>query len=476
MKVLLINPPTLKNEIWFREGRCQQFDIWGSPFPPLSLGSIAGQLRGVAETRIIDAGAEGLGIKEALKKVENFLPDVIIISSATPTIQNDLDLFSKKVKGIAPEVKICAIGVHVSVFPKEVLEEFPAVDFIIIGEPEMTARDFISALKEKGDIEKVPSLAFRKNGVIFINLEKRFVENLDELNMPDWTGINFSCYKMPIIGKPFTFIIFARGCPFHCKFCNASVYYGRKIRKRSPEKIIEEINWHIRQGIFDFLFWTESVTGDKNYLTAVLDAIILNKLQKKIRWVANSRVDSVDLEILKKLKEAGCWQIVFGLEFGNDEILKLAQKGGEATVEQGRKAVEMADRAGFVVDGHFIMGYPGETEKTLKDTINFALSLPLTFAQFYSAVPFPGSELYKESLEKNFIVSNDWTEFSQGASNLKTNEFEPEIVQKYISLAYKKFYLRPRTILKIAKIAKTIPQFLNIVKLGSLFTYHSLRR
>lgn len=476
MKVLLINPPTLKKEVWVREGRCQQFDIWGASFPPLSLAYIAGQIKDISEPLIIDSGPADLDLENTLKTIKKFNPNLIIISTATPTINNDLEWFASKIKKEKPNIQIAAIGIHVTALPQITMESFSHLDFIIMGEPEITAKKLIDALKHNQKLNEISGLVYRDKNKIITNEQRKFTEDIDNLSFPYWPGINFKNYKMPIINKPFNLITFARGCPFSCKFCVAHVYYGKIIRRRRPEKIIEEIKQNIKMGIKDFLFWTEFITSDYNYLKNFLNLLRIEGLHRKIRWVSNSRVDFADYEIFKEMKRAGCWQIALGLEFGNNEILKLSWKGANATVEQGRKAIEMAHGAGIVADGHFILGYPGETEKTMQETIDFACSLPLTFAHFYAATPFPGSTLYKEALENNWLIEPNWRKTSQDIYNLNTADLTKKTVEKYINKAYKKFYLRPKTIWNIAMIAKTPLQFLNTVKLGIKLLSDVLRK
>jgi radical SAM superfamily enzyme YgiQ (UPF0313 family) len=476
MKVLLINPPVPDQKNWVREGRCQQWDIWGVPFPPLSLALIAGQIKNIAKTLILDSGPANLNLEKTLEKIKKFNPDLLIISTATPTIETDLGWFLPKVKESNPNIKSAVIGIHVTELPKETLEEFPDLDFVIRREPELTAKELVEFLKEnRSDFENILGLAFKKNNRIIVNPLREFLEDLDQLEFPFWPGIDFKNYRLPILNKPFNLISFARGCPFDCKFCNASTYYGKKIRKRSPEKIVEEIENNIKNyGLRDFLFWTEFVTLDKEYLRSVLNLIKEKGLDKKIRWVSNSRSDIKDLSLFKELKEAGCWQMAFGLEFGSDQILKLSNKG--ATIEAGRKTIEAAAQASIVCDGHFILGYPGETKETLQKTIDFALSLPLTFAHFYAATPFPGSQLFREAIENKWIENLKWKEINQDIPIIKTQELSPEITKEYIKKAYRKFYLRPKTIYKIVKIAKTPLEFFSIFKIGTRFVLDILKK
>lgn len=477
IKVLLINPPTPKKEVWVREGRCQQFDIWGAPFPPLSLAYIAGQIKGIARTLIVDCGPSGLDLEKTLEKIKNFNPDLLILSTATPTIGTDLDWFAEEVKSLLPKIKIAVIGIHVTALPEETLKKFSAANFIIRGEPELTAKELVEFLRQdRSDFEKIAGLAFRHGTEIIVNQPREFLENLDQLNFPDWPGVDFKNYKLPILNKPFNLITFARGCPFSCKFCNAHTYYGKIVRKRSPEKIIEEIKYNIENyNIRDFLFWTEFITMDSVYLREFILLLKKENLHKKIRWVSNSRVDVDDLSLFQEMKEAGCWQMAFGLEFGSNQILQLAQKGPRVNVEQSERVIRAASGAGIVTDGHFIMGYPGETEKTLRQTINFAISLPLTFAHFYAATPFPGSELYKEALEKKWFGKDDWTKVSQDIPSLKTAQLDPLVVKSYIAKAYKKFYLRPAAVWRIVKIAKNPQEFFSVAKIGLKFISDIIR-
>lgn len=478
MKVLLINPPVPENKNWVREGRCQQLDIWGVPFPPLSLALIAGQIKAFSETLIIDSGPAKLNLEKTLEKIKNYNPDLLFIATATPTINTDLGWFLVKVKELKPNLKAVAIGIHVSALQKETLEDFPRLDFVIRSEPEITAKELTFFLKEGNlDFRNIKGLAFRENNDIIVNEPREFLLNLDELEYPFWSGVDFKNYRLPIYNRPFNLITFARGCPFNCKFCNASIYHGKVLRKRSPEKIIEEIEINIKDyGVRDFLFWTEFITADKDYLQKFLNLIKEKGLDKKIKWVSNSRASNVDYSLFKEMKENGCWQIAFGLEFGSDKILQLANKGPNAKIAEASRVINEADKTGIVIDGHFILGYPGEDEKTLQQTIDFACSLPLTFAHFYIATPFPGSELYEEALEKGWIEKPDWKMISQNKSFLKTELLSPEVIIKYVRKAYRKFYLRPKTVIKIAKILESPQQFFNLSEIGVKFLIDILKK
>lgn len=471
MNILFINPPTQKNETWVREGRCQQYDIWGAPFVPLSLASIAGQIKDNHKTLILDCAPKKLSLQKSLEEIKSFSPDLLFLSVATPTIENDLGWFAAEVKNKFPKIKIIAIGIHVSVLAKETLTKFKALDFIVMNEPEITAKELVNYLETKKSLHELAGLAFRKGDEVIVNNVRPFLEDLDSLEFPYWQGVDFNDYIMPIVGRSFVLVSVMRGCPFNCKFCTSHIYNGKKIRRRDPKRLVEEIKNYTKIGIFDFLFWAEFLTMDFAYLNKIMDEFEKENLTGKIRWVTNSRVDFVDLELFRRMRKSGCWQIVYGIEFGSDEILKLVGKGGRTSVKQNRIAVETAHKAGLIVDGHFIMGYPGETQENLAQTLNLALDIPLTFAHFYAASPFPGSELYTEAVENNWMIKDDFNKVSQDEYILNTGKLDPETVYSGISHAYRKFYLRPIIVWRILRIAETPGEFLNIVRIGVRFVW-----
>jgi anaerobic magnesium-protoporphyrin IX monomethyl ester cyclase len=468
-RVVLINPPIPGRQVWIREGRCQQWNIWGAPFPPLSLALISSQLVHCdLQTMIIDSGPEGKSREDVLRQCETFDPEVAILATATPTLETDLGWFAEKLRSRIAKLRLAAIGVHVSVLPVEVLTRFEAIDYIIIGEPEITAKELAaSILRGTPPIGQVQGVAYRKDGrSVQVNPPRPFLADLDSLLFPDWGKINFRNYPLPLFGRPFSMIVFARGCPFECKFCATFAYNGRRLRRRSVESLLNEIRFNMRWGVRDFLFWAEQMTIDRGYLLEFVNALIAEGLNREIRWVCNSRMECDDELLFAKMKEAGCWQIAFGFEFGDEQILQLARKGGRSSVKQARRAAQAAHRAGLVVDGHFILGYPGESEDTLKKTISLASSMPLTFAHFYAAVPFPGSELYEDALKNGWMEQGQWSGINQDIPILKTPKLPTDLVASYIRKAYKKFYLRPETIMRILRIPHSPREYWGMAQLG----------
>jgi anaerobic magnesium-protoporphyrin IX monomethyl ester cyclase len=481
-KIALINPPDPEDRTWVREGRCQQIDIWGAPFPPFTLALLSRRLtENNSETIIIDAGPEKKSLSDVLMQCRRFEPSALVLTTSTPTIDADLSWFLTAIKAEFPKIIVVAVGVHVTALPKETLELYPLLDFIILGEPETIAAELFNLDHfSEENLAKTPGIAFRSaNGDVKVNPAQDFVDDLDALGLPDWEKINFENYIMPIIGKPFSMIHFARGCPHRCTFCTAHVYNGRGFRKRSIPSLIKEIEFNISLGVNDFLFWTELMTADSKYLNSFLDALIETGLHKKIRWVCNSRTDTVNQEMLHKMKKAGCWQVAFGFDFGSDRMLKQTLKGGRATVEQSRLAAKWAHKAGLVVDGHFMIGYPGETESEILKTIDLALSTPLTFSHFYSVVPYPGTQLYKEWSEKNKILASatngtpngslngsSWSQFDQQEPLTESVELSKQRLLELKKAAYRRFYFRPVMFHRILRIPSGVQEFMNLFRIS----------
>ncbi|MEE8380311.1 MAG: radical SAM protein [Thermodesulfobacteriota bacterium] len=439
MKVLLLNPPTSDNKMFIREGRCtQEQGVWATLWPPISLATIGAVLeKDGHEVKIVDCAAQGVSWSELGQLIENFLPHVVIWSTGTPSIENDLELASF-IKKCDKKILTAVFGTHVTALDRECMESFPEIDCIIRNEPEMTSKELLKVLQEKFDFKEILGLTFRNNaGDIIANPPRPFIEDLDSLPLPAWHLIKLDYYRLPLKGKRYLMISPLRGCPFKCSFCTCQTYYGKKLRKRSIEGVLKEIEYNIEQfGIRDFFFWAETFVVDKEYVKNLCSTIIERGID--ISWTSNSRVDTVDGPLLKLMAEAGCWMISYGIESGSQKVLDEANKG--TRIEQAYEAVRYAKEAGIKTVGHFILGLPGETEVSIKHTINYANQLGLDIAQFYCAVPFPGSILYERALKEGWIKNSDYGCFKQDNALMELSTISPQVVNRYRKIAYRKFY------------------------------------
>jgi radical SAM superfamily enzyme YgiQ (UPF0313 family) len=360
MKILLLNPPARDNKKFIREGRCtQEQGVWATLWPPLSLATMGAVLEAAGHVvQIVDCAAQGMSRNAVAHVISDFLPRAVIWSTGTPSIESDLELASF-IKGCDDKVTTVVFGTHVTVLDKECLTAFPAIDCIIRNEPEMTLAVLVKTLTEGGCLTDVAGITFRTDtGTTVANPPRPYLEDLDSLPLPAWHLLDLNRYRLPLKGKPFLMVAPLRGCPFNCSFCTCQTYYGKRLRKRSVASVLKELEYDgERFGIRDFFIWAETFVVDRAYVAALCRGIIERGL--RISWTSNSRVDTVDKELLTLMAQAGCWMISYGIESGSQKILDEADKG--TTIEQAMQAVRCAHEAGIKTVGQFILGLPGET-------------------------------------------------------------------------------------------------------------------
>jgi radical SAM superfamily enzyme YgiQ (UPF0313 family) len=241
--------------------------------------------------------------------------------------------------------------------------------------------------------------------------------------------------------------------------------WERRVRKRSADSIVTELKYLDALGIHNIMFHADTFTIDRNIVIELCNKIIDQRLP--VRWICNSRVDTIDYEMLCMMKQAGCWMINYGIETASDVILENVRKGGNATVDQARKAVEWTKRSGIKVWAYFVMGLPGETKDTVNETIRFAKSLPADIVNFAIGTPYPGTELYIQAKDNNWLVSEFWEDFDQNYSAiLSYPDCSSEDVLRSIRRAYVKWYIRPRGIMSFLKGIHTWKDFKTILRIG----------
>lgn len=467
MKVYLINPPAVHGVRMVREGRCMQREgAWTAVWTPISLALSGAVLEKEGmECKLTDCIVEDVDLKKLQALVGAFKPDLVVLNTATPSIRGDL-VVGDDLKKIWPSVKVAAIGIHVTAMPEDSFKMARGLDYIVSGEPEYTIRELAQKIKARAPIDDVRGIICLDRGKVVAKPPRPYITNLDELPFPAWHLIDKTKYQMPFLNRPFFLIATGRGCPYKCTFCADCAYYGKKLRLRTAKNIADELEWAGRvHGVVDFLFWSESFTINRQFAKDVADEIYRRKL--KIHWVCNSRVDNVDEELLTKIKRAGCWMIGYGVESGNQQILDSVKKG--ITVEQTIRAVKMSKKAGLDVTAHCVLGFPGETEATIRETIQLVKKLPVDFAQFYCSVPFPGSELYQQALESGWVNTDNWERYEQNFSVLDMPGLSSEQVMQLRKQAYKEYYVRPKLILKTLGRVKNWHDFAELFRMARDF-------
>jgi anaerobic magnesium-protoporphyrin IX monomethyl ester cyclase len=423
--IMLVNPPTPDGGLWIRTQhrvgrRTRENMVW----PQVSLAQMAALLHPVYKVKVVDCNAERMGWPEFTKLLDQYQPKYYLTQLTAPTLENDMyGCFLAHARG----AKTIAFGTHITPIPVETMRPFPSLDFALVGEPDLTIRDLLDHLENKIDqrspevkrifdkhdlmykpsfnedgtvnMHGIKGIAWRKNGEIILNFPRPFVADLDDMPIPMHELLPLQSYKMPLIKGPFTFIVTSRGCPAGCTYCIKHVSYQYSTRLRSPKLIMEEL-WYLKKlGINNIHMYSDLFTVSRDQVIELCKLMIEQKID--IHWTSNSRVDFVDDEMLMLMGKAGCRLISWGIESGNEQILKHAKKG--AYPDKAERALRWARQAGIMNWGYFIIGLPGETEATIRETIDFAKKLPLDIALFHVAAPYPGTPFFFEVVENNWF-------------------------------------------------------------------------
>jgi len=453
-KIIFINPPTPQKGIIIirdldRSGRqTREKIIW----PQANLAYLAAVMKKDGfDVGIIDCIADKIYWGKFEKLLVKEKADYILSNVISSTLTNDMKVFdvAKKIGA-----KTIAVGSHVSALSGESLKNFRNLDYVVIGEAEETLSELVKTIEVNGDLSAVKGIAYRKeNGEIIVNEKRPLIENLDSLPIPLHELLPLKKYNLPFIGKNFTFIMESRGCPFRCIFCRSPIAWNRIFRQRSAESIFEEIKYLKKLGVKNILFHSDTFTVDKKEVIKLCKLIIDSGL--KIKWICNSRVDTIDEEVLPWMKRAGCYMIAYGIESGSQKVLNNANKG--ITVEQIKRAVQITNNAGIKVWGYFVMGLPGENKDTVEETIKLAKGLDMALTNFAVAAPYPGTDFFKLVSDQGWLTSSNWEEFDQNYSAIVSYpDFSSEDIVKSMKRAYKEYYFRPKAVWNLLKVVRSL--------------------
>lgn len=428
--------------------------------PNLGLGYIAASLEKHGfKVKILDCFVEGISTSDLVNVIKNERPEVVGFTATVLSINSALEA-AQAIKNSAPEVFLIIGGPQVSALPQETMAR-STFDVGVIGEGEITIIELLNA-RENGDnnYENINGIIFRKNGKLILSPKRPPTQNLSSLPHPAFHLLPpLSSYKYSPISTlkmPCAHLISSRGCPFSCKFCDKSVT-GSKFRARDPEDVVEEIEKLIKNyKIREIKFFDDTFSFDNERVYEICD--LMDKKKIDIPWSCIMHPGTVNKNLLNRIKSSGCWQVVFGLESGNQRILDTI--GKPLTLEQSRTAVRLSHEVGLNVRATLIVGLPNETSKTINDTLNFTKEIELDTASFYIFSPYPGCDLFKELKENGEIIHTDY-EYYQLVINPKKAKlpFVPQDMSEYelrylANKCYKDFYLRPKYIMSQLKQIK----------------------
>lgn len=447
-RVLIVNPPTRRKVT--KEGRViMPLSItFEPPRMPLSMAMMAGGLVPRCDVKVVDAMSEGVGFEKLVAITARYGPDLVVINCSTPTLREDL-LFMRKAK--EQGCLTALFGQHADALPIETMAENPQADFIFQKDPETVAPEFVRRWNEKENWQSTPGLVYRNKSAVVERNPSELIE-LDRFPRPARQLLNNDLYRLPD-GEKYSVILASRGCPFRCPFCEASSYHGIKVRRRSPRSLVNEVEDVIREyGIRSFLFQSDLFTSDKNWVLSVCEEIVSRGL--KIRWIANTRIDTADRDMLIRMKQAGCFLLGVGIESGNNEM--LIKLGKRVTRDRIKEVIHSCQEIGIKTSGSFVVGFPGESEQSMKDTEELVSSIPLDFATFMTAYPFPGTELYQmmKAPETPYSFTDNWQEECFHGTPIRGGGID-ERMAKYCSKMLRKQFLRPSYVLRQLKSIKS---------------------
>lgn len=456
--VLLVNPPSPDGAIWIRSQhrvgrRSRENMIW----PQVSLAQLAAMVHPRYSIEIVDAIATRMDWPTFERLLRERRPRFYVTHVTAPTLTNDMyGVFLAKSAG----AWTIAFGTHVTPMPRETMEPFPCLDFILRGEPEITFQELVEALADlrKGDedhgrLAGIEGLVWRQGNDVIVNHDRPFIANLDDLPIPLHHCLPLEKYRAPLIRGPYTFIVTSRGCPGGCTFCIKHVSYQRSIRLRSPESIQRELWGLNRLGIHNVHMYADLFTVSRDQVIGLCELLI--REGPRVHWMCNSRVDYVDEEMLRLMGKAGCWLVSWGIESASDEILRRARKGIDPVAVE--RALRWAKAAGIKNWGYFIIGLPGETEETIRQTVDFAKRLPLDLALFHIAAPHPGTPFFFEVLRNGwFRPGTRWEEVDMdGSTVLDYPNLRAEDLERWQKRALREWAMRPGPALTYLKMLAT---------------------
>ncbi|MDD5109018.1 MAG: radical SAM protein [Candidatus Omnitrophica bacterium] len=424
--------------------------------PPVGIAYLAGALiQAGIDVDVEDQFASGNTNEYIADKIRREKYELIGISCLTPSISN-IKRLARLIREINLDIKIVLGNIHATVFPEEMLKEATG-DIVVRGEGEYVFVEVVKAIGQKKKLEEVKGISFISNGRIVHNPDSYLTEDLDQIPYPAWQTFAFDLYKRyPMLGIYNEIILpiqASRGCTHNCIFCSQNIMY-KKPRYRNTEKVLDEIEYmhekyKIRYFGFNDAYFPFSVEHGLDFC----ERLMKRGLHKKIRWITETRVNKVNLELLKKMRQAGLRLIMYGFEVGNQSILDSIRK--QTTLKQAEDAMSYTRKAGVQSLGLFMLGLPQDTEETCRQTIDFAIRLSPDIAKFNITIPQPGSELYNSC--KDSLINakpEDFTSWSDWISPNGSIIYAPKNItrEKLLYLqreAMFRYYINPRHILRL---------------------------
>ncbi len=446
MKVLLVNPPG-DNELMGNNPPIIEEERGYNP--PLGLLYLAAHLERYSDHQVavIDAQVEELDYPALKAAMSAHQPDVVGITAMTFTLIDVMET-ARVVKEIDEGIPVVLGGPHVHLYPQETIA-LPQVDYLVLGEGEIPFQQLIDNLGRLDKLEEIRGLVFQRNGAVINTGLRDLRDNLDEIPFPARHLTPYHKYSSLMAKRnPITTMFTSRGCPYKCIFCDRP-HLGKRFRARSAANVVDEMEECLSLGIREFLIYDDTFTIQRQRVVDICQEILQRGLD--VGWDVRARVSTVDEELARLMRMAGCERIHYGVEAGTDRVLKILRKG--ITVEQARHAFRITKAAGIDTLAYFIIGSPTETRQDILQTMKLARELNPDYVHITIMTPFPGTALYFQGLERGVISHDCWRQFAAHPRPdfqppYWEENFSREELLALVEAAYRDFYLRPNYILK----------------------------
>ena len=468
----MLNPPFIKR--FSRTSRSPGVSKGGCVYYPIWLAYATGALEKKGHSVLLfDASGKNLTLRETIKEIKKFSPEMVVVDTVTPSFDNDKKVV-ERIKKELPKAFIVFVGDHVSVLPEKSLKR-SKVNAVVIREYDFILPEIAKAIKGKKKMENVEGIFWKKNGKIVKNkIAKEPSE--EQLNWLPFVSevykkqLKVEDYFYPSVLYPQVTILTGRGCPNRCAFCKwPQTFSGHNYRKRSVESVVQEFKWIEKNlpQVKEIMIEDDTLTQDKKRTIDLCKKIVENEI--KLNWSCNARAD-VPLEVLQWMKKANCRLMCVGVESAEQEILNNIHKG--TTVEGIRKFMKDAKKAKVLVHGCFMFGNQGETKQSIEKTAQFACEIEPDTAQFFPVMVYPGTETYNWAKKKGYLKAKKFKDWLNKDGTHRTLLSRPglssEELNEMTDKARKKFYTRPKYILSKGVQAIREPKEIPRLAKGSL--------
>jgi len=397
------------------------------------------------QVTIIDCQAEKLTQETFIARIAQTPSDVIGVTSTTLLYKSAMKLITIA-KQAHPQAKTMLGGSHGTFWDENALNEYPSLDIVVRREGELTFIELLDKLQSQASLANVLGITYRNGDKIVRNADRPFIEDLDSIPFPAHHLMPLESLKRD--GKILFPLISSRGCVFWCDFCSTVRMFGRGYRWRSPKNVVDEMQLiHDKYGVKQVTFYDDAFSVDRNRVIQICDELHARKLD--MMWDCGTRVDMVDRELLQTMRNAGCFAVWLGVESGSEAILGAMNKS--IKLDQTRKAYKTAHEVGLMTIANVVLGFPGETEKTARETIRFVKELNPDDVGFYVATPYPGTPMYDEVIKNGWLRVTDFDKYDTAGPTFETPSLSMEALAKLRYKAYQDFYLRPGYVLKMMR-------------------------